>query len=170
MNLQPLLGLLPAPSWMRVPLGLLPGPLLRFGMGRAVDLALAGPLAAGTLDELAGRRLGLEVTDLGLSWVMRVDHRRLEVLAPPAEAEATVHGEVTDLMLLASRQEDADTLFFHRRLQVTGDVELGLLVRNLLDQMPWESLPAPLRGALEAAARLARDARAARDTPKPVTG
>ena len=30
--------------------------------------------------------------------------------------------------------QDADTLFFQRRLQVTGDTELGLAVRNLLDQ------------------------------------
>ena len=73
-----------------------------------------------------------------------------------------VRGEVTDLMLLASRLEDADTLFFHRRLQLTGDVELGLTVRNLLDQLPWESLPRPLRTALEGGARLARAARDAR--------
>jgi predicted lipid carrier protein YhbT len=74
-----------------------------------------------------------------------------------------VRGEVTDLMLLASRLEDADTLFFHRRLQLTGDVELGLLVRNLLDQLPWETLPRPLRTALEGGARLARAAREARE-------
>ena len=73
-----------------------------------------------------------------------------------------MRGEVTDLLLLASRLEDADTLFFHRRLQLTGDVELGLTVRNLLDQLPWESLPRPLRTALEGGARLARAARDAR--------
>ena len=63
--------------------------------------------------------------------------------------------------LLASRLEDADTLFFHRRLELTGDVELGLAVRNLLDQLPWDSLPLGLRIALNRGARLAR---AARDT------
>jgi predicted lipid carrier protein YhbT len=77
-------------------------------------------------------------------------------------AEALVRGEVTDLLLLASRLEDADTLFFHRRLQLTGDVELGLLVRNLLDRLPWETLPRPLQAALEGGARLARDVREAR--------
>jgi predicted lipid carrier protein YhbT len=84
------------------------------------------------------------------------------MLPPATPAEAMVRGEVTDLMLLASRLEDADTLFFHRRLQLTGDVELGLTVRNLLDQLPWESLPRPLRVALEGGARLARAAREAR--------
>lgn len=170
MNLQPLLGLLPPPSLLRTPLSVLPQPVLRFGMKQAMDLVLDGPLAAGTLDELAGRRLGIEVTDLGLHWVIKVGQRRLMVLSPPAEAEATVRGELTDLMLLVSRQEDADTLFFHRRLQLTGDVELGLLVRNMLDQLPWESLPAPLRTALEGGARLARSAREARDARTVRTG
>ena len=64
-----------------------------------------------------------------------------------------------DLLLLASRLEDADTLFFHRRLELTGDVELGLAVRNLLDQLPWDSLPLGLRIALNRGARLARSAR-----------
>jgi predicted lipid carrier protein YhbT len=128
---------------LRWPLGVLPEPLLRLGAARFIDLILAGPLATGALDALGGRRLGVEATDLGQRWVVEVGQRRL-------------------LMLLASRLEDADTLFFHRRLQLTGDVELGLTVRNLLDQLPWESLPRPLRVALEGGARLARAAREAR--------
>jgi len=123
---------------------------------------LAAPLAAGDLDELAGRRLGVEATDLGQRWIIEVGQRSLAVLPPATPAEAMVRGEVTDLLLMASRLEDADTLFFHRRLQLTGDVELGLLVRNLLDQLPWETLPRPLRIALEGGARLARDLREAR--------
>jgi len=140
----------------------LPEPLLRLGATRFIDLVLAAPLAAGALDGLAGRRLGVEATDLGQRWIIAVGQRSLEVLPPATPAEAMVRGEVTDLMLLASRLEDADTLFFHRRLQLTGDVELGLTVRNLLDQLPWESLPGPLRTALEGGARLARAARDAR--------
>jgi predicted lipid carrier protein YhbT len=64
-------------------------------------------------------------------------------------------------LLLASRLEDADTLFFQRRLQVVGDTELGLAVRNLLDQLPWDTIPLGLRVALNRGARLARAARAA---------
>lgn len=141
---------------------MLPEPLLRLGATRFIDLVLAAPLAAGALDGLAGRRLGVEATDLDQRWIVAVGQRSLEVLPPATPAEAMVRGEVTDLLLLASRLEDADTLFFHRRLQLTGDVELGLTVRNLLDQLPWESLPGPLRTALEGGARLARAARDAR--------
>ena len=42
-------------------------------------------------------------------------------------------------LLLASRQEDTDTLFFSRRLHMQGDTELGLYVKNFLDGMDMDS-------------------------------
>jgi O2-independent ubiquinone biosynthesis accessory factor UbiT len=156
-----LLRLLPPPARLVQPLRLLPEPLLQRGTERLITLVLSGPLEAGALDDLAGRRLGVEVTDLELRWVVEIGDRRITVLAPDAEAESTVRGSATDLLLLASRLEDADTLFFQRRLQVTGDTDLGLNVRNLLDQLPWETIPLGLRIALDRGAQLARAARAA---------
>ena len=67
-----------------------------------------------------------------------------------------MRGSVTDLLLLAGRLEDADTLFFQRRLVLTGDTELGLTARNLLDRLPWESVPLGLRIVLNRGARFAR--------------
>jgi len=43
------------------------------------------------------------------------------------------------LQLLA-RQEDPDTLFFNRELEITGDTELGLIVKNMLDAVEWPGL------------------------------
>jgi predicted lipid carrier protein YhbT len=47
---------------------------------------------------------------------------------------------VYDYLTLISRREDADTLFFQRRLKMEGDTELGLYVKNLLDGLDVESL------------------------------
>jgi predicted lipid carrier protein YhbT len=118
---------------------------------------LAAPLREGQLDFLDGRRLGIAVSDRGLGWGFELRHGRLR--ATEAPAEATVRGSATDLMLLASRLEDADTLFFQRRLELTGDTELGLTARNLLDRLPWESVPLGVRILLNRGARLARQAR-----------
>jgi predicted lipid carrier protein YhbT len=156
-----LLRWLPPPERLAAPLRLLPEPVLRHGSQQLIAQALAAALAGGRLDEFVGRRIGVEVTDLGLRWVVSIGDRSVAVLEPGADAEATVRGTATDLLLLSSRLEDADTLFFHRRLQLTGDVELGLALRNLLDQLPWESIPLALRIALNRGARFARYARAA---------
>ncbi|MGB5009839.1 MAG: SCP2 sterol-binding domain-containing protein [Candidatus Dechloromonas phosphoritropha] len=44
-------------------------------------------------------------------------------------------------MQLLARQEDPDTLFFNRELEINGDTELGLIVKNMLDAVGWPSLP-----------------------------
>jgi len=152
---------LPPPERLAAPLRLVPKSLLRQGSQQLIEQVLAAPFEEGRLDEFVGRRIGVEVTDLGLRWVVSIGDRCVEVLEPATEAEATVRGTATDLLLLSSRLEDADTLFFHRRLQLAGDVELGLALRNLLDQLPWESIPLALRIALNRGAQFARFARAA---------
>lgn len=152
-----LLRWLPPPKRWAPLLSRLPQAWQQRALEAAVGRLLAAPLAKGELDFMRGRRLGIAVPDLGLSWVLELQGDRLRASDEPAEA--TVRGSATDLLLLASRLEDADTLFFQRRLELTGDTELGLTARNLLDRLPWESVPLGARIALNRGARLARDAR-----------
>jgi hypothetical protein len=70
-------------------------------------LVLPGALEAGAFDDLDGRRLGVEVTDLEMRWVVEIGDRRITLLGPYAGAEASVRGTATDLLLLVSRLEDA---------------------------------------------------------------
>lgn len=156
---HPLLRLVPPPCRLAPLLRALPLSTQRHLLERAMAKVLAGPMQDGTLDFMIGRRLGIEVSDLGLRWVVELQGQRLASVDAPAEA--TVRGTATDLLLLAGRLEDADTLFFQRRLVLTGDVELGLTARNTLDRLPWEKVPLGLRIALNRGARFARAARAA---------
>lgn len=154
-----LLRLVPPPRRLAPLLRVVPPSTQKRLLERAMAKVLAAPMADGTLDFMAGRRLGIEVSDLGLRWVVELQGQRLAVVDAPAEA--TVRGSATDLLLLAGRLEDADTLFFQRRLVLTGDVELGLTARNMLDRLPWEKVPLGLRIALNRGARFARAARGA---------
>ncbi|MGQ4582682.1 ubiquinone anaerobic biosynthesis accessory factor UbiT [Lysobacter sp. F60174L2] len=154
-----LLRLLPPPRRLAPALRALPAASRHRAIERACSKVLAPSLASGDLDFMQGRRLGIEVTDLGLRWTVERDGDRLRV--GDDSAEASVRGTATDLLLLAARLEDADTLFFQRRLVLTGDVELGLTVRNLLERLPWESVPLGVRIGLNRGARLARAAREA---------
>ena len=101
-----------------------------------------------TLDwqPLVGRRYTIRVKDLGLSLRFTISTRGF---APHSGApELTISATARDFLLLMSRREDPDTLFFSRRLVSEGDTELGLIVKNLLDaldpEMVFERLPAPL--------------------------
>lgn len=157
-----LLRWLPPPKRWAPLLSRLPQAWQQRALEAAVGRLLAAPLAKGELDFMRGRRLGIAVPDLGLSWVLELQGDRLRASDEPAEA--TVRGSATDLLLLASRLEDADTLFFQRRLELTGDTELGLTARNLLDRLPWEDLPLAQRIVLQRGSRLLRAAREAHRT------
>lgn len=154
-----LLRLLPPPIRWAALLRACPPVLQQHLLEQAMARGLASTLDAGALEFLQERRLGIEVSDLGLCWVVTFERGRLIVV--DEQAEASVRGTATDLLLLASRLEDADTLFFQRRLVLTGDTELGLTARNMLDRLPWEQVPLGLRIALNRGARLAQSARAA---------
>ena len=154
-----LLRVLPPPRRWAPLLRACPPALQRRLLERAMAHGLATAMTTDALEFLRGRRIGIEVLDLGLSFVVTFERDRLRVVEEPAEA--SVRGTATDLLLLAGRLEDADTLFFQRRLVLTGDTELGLTARNVLDRLPWEQVPLGLRIALNRGARLVQSARAA---------
>jgi len=155
------LRLLPPPSRLAPLLRRVPGHWHTGLLRPLLQQALAQPLSDQRFDVLRGRRIGIRVTDLGLGWTVSIDVDALQMTPGTDAAESVVHGSATDLLLLASRLQDADTLFFKRQLRLTGDVELGLTARNLLDQLPFEQLPLALRILLHRAARLAQSARQA---------
>ncbi len=126
-------------------------PLLPYGrhvpfavQSRVIELAtgrlFATPLAEGAFDLLYKRWLRLQVSDLGMSWCLSCTGTRLRV-AQREHVDVCIRGRWRDFLLLASRQEDADTLFFRRRLVIEGDTDLGLGVKNLLDGLDPEQLP-----------------------------
>ena len=111
------------------------------------ELAVPRALADGDLEFLESRWLKIEVRDLALQWFMTVENDKL-VVSQHAEADVSFSGDANDLILIAARKQDPDTLFFQRRLQIEGDTELGLYVKNLMDAIELESMPAPLRMGL----------------------
>jgi len=147
---------MPPPRLVALPMRFCPPPLQRRALERVLNHLLAKLVSEGEFDFLAGRRLAVEVSDMGLRWVVTAGERRLETVSGREPADATIRGRSLEFVLLASRLEDPDTLFFQRRLEVTGDTAVGLTTRNLLDRLPIENLPLPLRIVLNRAGRFAQ--------------
>lgn len=57
------------------------------------------------------------------------------------EPDLAFSANLSAFLQLLARQEDPDTLFFNRELEITGNTELGLIVKNMLDAIEWPSLP-----------------------------
>ncbi|WP_324734401.1 ubiquinone anaerobic biosynthesis accessory factor UbiT [Pseudomonas paeninsulae] len=127
-----------------LPLGRhVPFPLQRLVLEKVIARLFAEPLAAGEFDLLQGRWLRLEISDLQLAWCLTRDQSGLRIAAE-APVDVCIRGNWREFLLLASRQEDPDTLFFRRRLMIEGDTDLGLGIKNLLDSLDPEGLPPKL--------------------------
>jgi len=101
----------------------------------------AAPLAAGDLGFLAQRVVNINVSDADLKFSVRLEQDKFCADKEVPEADLSIEGTVYTFMLLATRKEDADTLFFRRQLKTSGDTELGLYVKNFLDGLEPETLP-----------------------------
>lgn len=135
------------PQWLRIPVQLVPFMLKKQLLQQILSWQFHHALAEGELDFLEGRWLGIEIRDLGLRWATTVEQGKLRV-ADHAQADVWFRGDANDLLLVAARRQDPDTLFFQRRLVIEGDTELGLEVKNLMDAIELEFMPAPLRFGL----------------------
>ena len=155
-NTVPLRPLLELPLALGRPLLKAGAPLVQPLLLAVLRRALNDSGLAAETELLAGRCLAVEVTDLGIRWRFTAGPSGLAAAPPGMPADATISGSSGAFLLLASRQEDPDTLFFRRRLGISGDTALGLAVKNLLDALEPDALPAPLRRALADAARLHR--------------
>ncbi|WP_414165025.1 ubiquinone anaerobic biosynthesis accessory factor UbiT [Superficieibacter sp. BNK-5] len=135
------------PSLMSVPVKLTPFALKRQVLEQVLRWQFHQALADGELEFLEGRWLSIEVRDIGLRWYTSVDHGRLMV-SETAEADVSFSADASDLLMIAARRQDPDTLFFQRRLVIEGDTELGLYVKNLMDAIELEQMPKALRTML----------------------
>nr|WP_275690478.1 SCP2 domain-containing protein [Klebsiella pneumoniae] len=129
---------------MSVPVKLAPFALKRLVLEQVLSWQFRQALAEGELEFLEGRWLSIHVRDIGLLWYTSVVDGRL-VVSQQADADVSFSADASDLLMIAARKQDPDTLFFQRRLVIEGDTELGLYVKNLMDAIELEQMPKALR-------------------------
>ncbi|WP_299018832.1 SCP2 domain-containing protein [uncultured Photobacterium sp.] len=140
------------PALIRVPAKLTPFAIQKKCMLDGLAMVFKEALEDGDFEFLEDRWLKVEVRDLGLRWFISYQNEQLVVSDHVEQEDVSFSGECNDLVLIAARKEDPDTLFFQRRLRIEGDTELGLEVKNLMDSIDLESLPAPVKFVLQQSA------------------
>lgn len=111
-----------------------------------VNLWLGKTLNAVDLPDARDKVVCIKVNDAGLRLLFQVRDGGV-VACHGTPPDLTISSDIAGFAALALREEDADTLFFNRRLCMEGDTELGLLIRNTLDAVDATvsgiSLPTP---------------------------
>ncbi|MTW21705.1 ubiquinone anaerobic biosynthesis accessory factor UbiT [Allochromatium palmeri] len=136
------------------PLRLVPGTLHSRALAGILNQVMKEALAEGELDFLEGRRMAIEIDDIGLRYRLGLENGRIRGYGDEHPADASIAGGLHEFLLLSARREDADTLFFQRRLRMSGDTELGLYLKNFLDAFEPPQKYQPLMKALDKMASL----------------
>ncbi len=134
-----------AASILRSPIHLLPQNVQKKALLDAMGLVFREALQDGDFEFLEGKWLKVEVKDMELRWFISYQNDKLVVADKPVAEDVSFSGNLNDLVLIAGRKEDPDTLFFQRRLSIEGDTELGLEVKNLMDSVDLQQLPKALQ-------------------------
>lgn len=135
---------------------LVPFAVQRYVTQRVLNPLLAEAIADGDLDLLRGRVLALSIAETGQTWFFTLVEDRLQLVQQCAPADVCISGSFEAFLLISNHLEDPDTLFFQRELDIEGDTELGLTIKNCLHNVDTATLHAPLRLLLEAAGGIAQ--------------
>jgi predicted lipid carrier protein YhbT len=112
------------------------------GLNAALKMKL---LPESELDALEDKLFRVRILDTGgeATYTYRNGLFR-PVFRPEREPDLAFAANLSAYLQMLARQEDPDTLFFNRELEITGNTELGLIVKNMLDAIEWPQLSAKL--------------------------
>jgi len=107
--------------------------------GNSFNHLMKGQCFSSRLEQLQGKRLWLTITDTGNTWRFRIQDGRFLPDRLQSNPEIHISGKLNHFLLLATRNEDPDTLFFARQLSMEGNTEDGLYLKNMIDAMEFDS-------------------------------
>ena len=126
-----------------MPLAIIPDRVHSTAVVTLLNRVFADALREGELDYLHGHSVRIHVRDMQLTFCITLQQGRLVASQARNMPGLSITGTLHAFLLIAARCEDTDTLFFQRRLQMEGNTELGLEVKNFLDGLDVDSLWLP---------------------------
>jgi predicted lipid carrier protein YhbT len=153
------------PNILRPSLRLLPFKAQKAVLLPALSSIFREALEDGDFEFLQDKWLKIAITDLHLTWWLSFDENKLimasqdEITASNISENVSFSASGDDLVLIAGRKQDPDTLFFQRRLKIEGDTELGLEVKNLIDAIDIDQLPSTVHNLVAYSANFLQSTR-----------
>ena len=146
------------PAVLAFPLRFVPGSPHSRLLALLLNRVFAAERKQGLLDFLAARTIAIDVKDMRLRFHLGFSNRQFDIAPARREPDLLLQADAYEFMLLAAREEDPDTLMFQRRLNIEGNTELGLMLKNFIDGMDLDhgGLPAHVASLLRTTLQLQR--------------
>ena len=122
---------------LKVPLKVMPLWMEATALGVFIDKVLRdNPRLKKRFSELEGKLFLFEATDVKKAFHLSIKEGNVKVIPHVAKkADVVMKGEFKTLSGLLLGKEDADTVFFSRKLQISGDTAAALHLKNILNSI-----------------------------------
>lgn len=137
-----------APKVLAYPSAFVPFFVQKKLLSELLQRLLSEAIEDNDLDFLQNKWLKIEVTDLKFTGYLSFAEQKFVIAQQCEKSDVTFSGALNEFILIAGRKEDPDTLFFQRRLVIEGDTELGLEIKNLLDNIDFDNFSPRVEKAL----------------------
>ncbi len=136
------------PDIIGIPLLLVPYSIQKHVFGRILQRVFHESIINGDMDFLHNKYIRFSISDCNFTCNITLEDNTLKI-SNRDQADADIKCKLQDFILLANRKVDPDTLFFQRRLIIEGDTDLGLTMKNTMDNLDPEKLPTRLTSSLK---------------------
>ena len=125
------------PAWAGKIGRILPAKPPQAALVATLNIMLKKGLLPADMTLFAGRKFEIDVLDAGIKVRFGANGEKFIADGFDGTPDLRLAANGIDFMRMMLREEDPDTLFFNRKLQIEGDTELGLITKNLLDSVDW---------------------------------
>ena len=123
---------------MNLPLYVVPDRFQAAAMTFIINRLLRGQAMRKRLGEVDGKTITIRINDVPWDLHFLIRDRNVRAFAETVGTDVTISGNLKSFLELLRRKEDPDALFFQRRLNMEGDTETGIHVKNLLDALEYD--------------------------------
>ncbi len=121
------------PRLIQIPISFVPAQIRNRVIIESLNRIFRRELIDEELAFLNQKTVQITIDDANISFEFTCDNNSISAAPGQQPPDLIMRGNSYDFLLMLSRSEDPDTLFFNRRLKLTGDTELGLYMKNFLD-------------------------------------
>lgn len=129
------------PRALGLPLRMVPARLYSALAATVLERIFTEQRRDGEMDFMDGRGVSIRVLDAGIELNLSAGPDGFHSRPASDAADLSIEGTAYDYLLLISGREDPDTLFFQRRLRMSGDTALGVHLKNFLAAADPDTLP-----------------------------
>ena len=112
---------------------------------KVLEAGFSEAIQDGDFDCLIDQWIEVRLTDVDLSWCLSLNEHRKLLIERTRPSVTQITGDAVAFALIAGGKVDPDTLFFQRRILITGDTELGHEVKTCFDGLTKSALPPVLQ-------------------------